>query len=85
VFISHDHHDHFDKAAIEWLARNHRPKFFIGRESQDLFPKSAEVVQLDWNQPAISTIAGKPYRIHFFPVGLCEQFLTPINDCGEAL
>lgn len=63
VVLSHDHYDHLDPWALNFLQDRHEPRFLVPLGVDAHMPASADVAVFDWNQYA--DLAG--LRIHCAP------------------
>lgn len=67
LLISHDHSDHFDAKAVDYLIEKHNPLIIMGKKSEDLLTKSKRFRTLDWCEFYEEEIMGEKYKIDFLP------------------
>ena len=50
VLLSHNHYDHMDVAALNWLHQRDQMPIYTGLVNSQYLPKSMNVIELDWWQ-----------------------------------
>jgi len=48
VLLSHNHYDHMDLAALNWLHRRDQMPIYTGLANAQYLPKSMHVIEMDW-------------------------------------
>ena len=81
--ISHDHYDHLDEAALKALHKHHDPLFVAGIGTENVLPKKANSLLMDWMQFSTIGINGRTYRITFVPV--CHWSKRGMSDLNTRL
>ena len=83
VLISHDHYDHLDEAALKSLHKCFDPLFVAGIGTENVLPKKANSLLMDWMQFSTVGINGRNYRITFVPV--CHWSKRGVSDLNTRL
>lgn len=83
VFISHDHYDHFDQAALKRIHNLHQPVFMCGLGSGDILPKDSNMLLMDWMDSHTIDLNGKEYKITFVPT--CHWANRSLRDFNTRL